>query len=205
MYGIGVSCSGAKPNPSSSRSLIASSGIEIVDILRPRLPVRVARPFFRAAGKLAAVAHPEQQRALRPGVPLVQFAGRMHDKRPRRDLDRLGRGLHCAAALETEIDFGRVRVAMIWADLPRLPARYGDIALGDPAEHAFDMLFRVEFLLGLQVEAVHRVSSRFKLYAVARTRTPSSAIIRSRMMNFCTLPVTVSGNSSTKRMCRGIL
>jgi hypothetical protein len=29
--------------------------------------------------------------------------------------------------------------------------------------------------------------------------SPNSAIIVSRMRNFCTLPVTVMGNSSTKR------
>ena len=41
--------------------------------------------------------------------------------------------------------------------------------------------------------------------AVATARIPSSAVIRSRMMNFCILPVTVIGNSSTKRICRGTL
>ena len=34
---------------------------------------------------------------------------------------------------------------------------------------------------------------------------PSSSTIFSRMMNFCILPVTVIGNSSTKRICRGTL
>ena len=42
-------------------------------------------------------------------------------------------------------------------------------------------------------------------HAVTASFTPSSAAIRSRMMNFCILPVTVIGNSSTKRMCRGTL
>ena len=42
-------------------------------------------------------------------------------------------------------------------------------------------------------------------YAVAASFTPSSAAIRSRMMNFCILPVTVIGNSSTNRICRGTL
>ena len=34
---------------------------------------------------------------------------------------------------------------------------------------------------------------------------PAPPLIRSRMMNFCILPVTVIGNSSTKRMWRGTL
>jgi hypothetical protein len=42
-------------------------------------------------------------------------------------------------------------------------------------------------------------------YAVVASRTPSSAAIRSRMMNFCIFPVTVIGKSSTKRICRGTL
>ncbi len=36
-------------------------------------------------------------------------------------------------------------------------------------------------------------------HAVVSTLSPSSAIILSRIRNFCTLPVTVIGNSSTKR------
>ncbi len=37
-------------------------------------------------------------------------------------------------------------------------------------------------------------------HAVAASCTPSSAAMRSRMMNFCILPVTVIGNSSTNRI-----
>jgi hypothetical protein len=42
-------------------------------------------------------------------------------------------------------------------------------------------------------------AARFASYAVFSTVSPSSSVIFSRMMNFCALPVTVSGNSSTKR------
>src|SRR5207237_10085334 len=100
-------------------------------------------------------AHPEQQRALRTGDPFMQFAGWMDDERTRRHRDGLLRGAHRAAALEAEIDLGRLRMAVIGAGLARLPAGDRDIALGDPAEHLLDMLFRVEFLFGLEVEAVH--------------------------------------------------
>ena len=40
---------------------------------------------------------------------------------------------------------------------------------------------------------------------VGSTVSPSSSIILSRMMNFCALPVTVIGNSWTKRTYRGAL
>ena len=42
-------------------------------------------------------------------------------------------------------------------------------------------------------------------YAVVASRTPSSPANFSRIRNFCTLPVTVIGNSSTKRIYRGTL
>jgi hypothetical protein len=41
--------------------------------------------------------------------------------------------------------------------------------------------------------------------AVFCSARPSSSIICSRMMNFCTLPVTVIGKASTNLMYRGIL
>src|SRR5262249_37681267 len=41
--------------------------------------------------------------------------------------------------------------------------------------------------------------------AVAERNNPSSSIIRSRITNFCAFPVTVIGNSSTKRTYRGTL
>ena len=42
-------------------------------------------------------------------------------------------------------------------------------------------------------------------HAVAASFTPSSVVIWSRMINFWIFPVTVIGNSSTNRMCRGTL
>ena len=43
------------------------------------------------------------------------------------------------------------------------------------------------------------------LIAGAGFYAPSSAMICSRITNFCGLPVAVIGNSVTKRMCRGTL
>src|SRR5262249_51069590 len=104
---------------------------------------------------IAAVAHTEQQCALGPGDPFMQLAGRMHHKTAwRHGHCPVGRA-HRAAALETEIDFGRVRVAMIGARLARLPARNRHIAFGDAPEDALDMLSRIEFFFVLQVETVH--------------------------------------------------
>ena len=53
-----------------------------------------------------------------------------------------------------------------------------------------------------------RSMSRTACYAVsvpAAPSRPSSAVEIFRIRNFCTLPVTVSGNASTSFQCRGIL
>src|ERR1051326_7838091 len=84
----------------------------------------------------------------------------MDDKRARHDLGSLARRLHRAAALEAEIDLGGIGVAVIWAGLPGLPAGDGDIALGDAPEDPLHLFFGVEFLLGLQVEDMHRLPPR---------------------------------------------
>src|SRR5437868_11389630 len=89
----------------------------------------------------------------------MQFAGRMHDKRSRHNSHGFVERAHRAATLETEIDFRRVRVAMVGAGLTRLPASNCHIALGDPAEYAFDMLLRVELLFCFQIEGMHGSSS----------------------------------------------
>jgi hypothetical protein len=69
-----------------------------------------------------------------------------------------------------------------------------------PAIHAFcstrhqDVVARGE--RGNDVTKVPRNKS----YAVFCSLKPSSLIVSSRMMNFCTLPVTVIGNASTNLM-----
>jgi hypothetical protein len=59
----------------------------------------------------------------------VQLAGRVDDKGSGRQLDRLCRGSHRAAALEAEVDLGGVGVTMIRAGLTRFPTGDRDIAL----------------------------------------------------------------------------
>src|ERR1051325_11701662 len=89
----------------------------------------------------------------------MQFAGWMHDKRPGYNGHGFIGRSHCAAALETEIDFRRVRMAMVGAGLTRLPASHRHIALGNPAEDALDMLLGVELLFAFQIEGMHGSSS----------------------------------------------
>jgi len=50
---------------------------------------------------------------------------------PRNDRERLRGRTHRAAAGEAEINFRRVRMAVIGAHLARLPARHGKIARAD--------------------------------------------------------------------------
>ena len=73
-------------------------------------------------------------------------------------VDRLVRRAHSAAAFETEIDFGGMRMAMIWADLPRLPAGDRDVAVFNSAEDFLDVLFGVELGLAHHAEYMHRQS-----------------------------------------------
>src|SRR5690348_4749807 len=89
----------------------------------------------------------------------MQFAGWMHDKRPGYNGHGFIGRSHCAAALETEIDFRRVRMAMVGAGLTWLPASHRHIALGNPAEDALDMLLGVELLFAFEIEVLHRSSS----------------------------------------------
>ena len=53
---------------------------------------------------------------------------------------------------------------------------------------------------GVEPELRGSASLRELFYAVFATVSPNSCIIASRIRNFCTLPVTVIGNDSTKRM-----
>src|SRR5215470_18698157 len=96
----------------------SSAGFEIFDILWPRLPVGVGRPFLGTAGHIASVTHPEQERSLGAGPPFVQLAGWMDDEHAGLYRDSLVRRLHHAAALKAEIDFSGLGVAVIGAGLP---------------------------------------------------------------------------------------
>src|SRR4249920_392895 len=69
--------------------------------------------------------------------------------------DGLLRRSHCAAAGEAEVDFGRLGVAVVGADLPGLPAGDGHVAVGDLAENFLDVMPGVPLLLAFQTEDMH--------------------------------------------------
>jgi hypothetical protein len=46
-------------------------------------------------------------------------------------------------------------MAMIRADLARLPARHGNVPIGDLAENIFDVALRIPLLLALETKNVH--------------------------------------------------
>ena len=104
---------------------------------------------------VGAVAHAEQHGAARAVLVFVHFAGRMHHERAGRDRDGFLRRAHGAAAGKAEIDFGGVRVAMVGADLSRLPAGDGDVAIGDLAQDLLDVVLGIPLLLALEAEDVH--------------------------------------------------
>ena len=92
---------------------------------------------------------------MRPVGIFVHLTGRMDDEGAGHDRNVLRRRAHRAAAFETEIDLGGVRMAMIGADLTRLPAGDGHIAGFDPAENFFDMFLRIEFGLIHHTKNLH--------------------------------------------------
>src|SRR3954453_2010923 len=143
---------------------------EIVGIPRFLRPLRVSAPLEVAAGHVPAVAHPEEQRALRSVDVFMEFAGRMNHEPARHDVNRLLRRAHLPAALETEINLGRVRMTTIGADLARLPARDRDVALADLAEDLLDWRLGIPLLLREQIEDMHR--AHLKATACAATPTP---------------------------------
>ena len=117
-----------------------------------------------AGQHVGAVTHPEQERALRPVDVFVHLAGRMDAERARHHVDGLAGQPHLAAAGEAEVDFGRIGMAMVRADLPGLPARDGvvaglaaaDVELG---EDLLDVLLGIPLLLFLDIECVHALLS----------------------------------------------
>src|SRR6478752_3922925 len=159
--------------PSGWRDTVQSSRrrmrAEIFGIPRFLRPLRVAAPLEMAARHVPAVAHAEEQRALRSVDVFMEFAGRMNHEPARHDVDRLLRRAHLPAALETEINLGRIRMTMIGADLARLPAGDRDVALADLAEDLLDVTFGIPLLLREQIEDMHR--AHLKATACAATPT----------------------------------
>src|SRR5215471_5284819 len=128
----------------------------IVVGIRVRLcPALIATPRRMVRPHVGAIADAKQQRAVRPVGVFMDFADRVYDECARNDVDRLGGRAHRAAALETEIDFGGVGMAMIRADLAGLPARDRYVAFADAAENLFDVKLGVPFLLPRQTEDMH--------------------------------------------------
>src|SRR5437588_5487752 len=111
----------------------------IFGVLGALRPAVAAAPFEMAGAHVGSVADAKQQRTSRPIGIFVNLAGRMHDEGAGLDRNRFAWRAHHPAAFETEIDFGRMWMAMIGADLARLPAGDGDVALFDAAKDFLDM------------------------------------------------------------------
>ena len=85
----------------------------------------------------------------------MHLAGRVNDKSTRGHRNGPLRGTHLAAAREAEVDFRRLGMAVVGADLAGLPAGDGDVAVGDLAENFLDMALGIPLLLAFQVEDMH--------------------------------------------------
>jgi hypothetical protein len=79
----------------------------------------------------------------------------MHDEAAGHDRDGLARRAHRAAAGPAEIDFRRVRMAMVGADLTRLPAGDGHVTALNGAENLLDVMRGIPLLLAGEIEDVH--------------------------------------------------
>jgi len=112
---------------------------------------------------VAAITDAEKERSSRSILVLVYFAGRMDHESTRRDGDSFFWRPHDAATRKAEIDFSGMGVAMIRADLARLPTGDGDVPIGDPAENLFDVMPRVPLLLTLEVKDMHGDDAPTKL------------------------------------------
>src|SRR3954471_13668120 len=86
------------PEPSGWTDAVQSSPrrmrAEIFGVPRLLRPLRVAAPLEMTARHVPAVAHPEEQRALRSVDVFMEFAGRMNHEPARHDVDRLLRRAH---------------------------------------------------------------------------------------------------------------
>src|SRR5688572_28895925 len=128
-------------------------------VFRRLLPLVVAAPRDRAGSHVVSEADAEEQRPPRTVLVFVHLAGWMHHEGTRLDIDRPVRRPHHATALEAEIDFRRVRVAVVGTDLSRLPARDRHVAVRISSENFLHMLPGVEALLIHEVESVHWVGA----------------------------------------------
>ena len=99
----------------------------------------------------------------------------MNDKRARFHVDALLGSVHDAAALEAEVDLGRVGVTVIRTDLARLPARHRKVAAGFSTEDVFDVPARIELLLVTKIENVQRMTSFGRLGPAVLGRAQGSA------------------------------
>src|ERR1700757_3393298 len=124
----------------------------VVGALRPARP---AAPLKMPRAHVGPVADAKEQRARLPVGVFVHLAGRMHHEGAGRDVDSLARRTHDAAAAKAEIDFGRVGVTVIGADLAGLPAGDGEVSVFDAAEDFLDVLFRRELGFVGELENLH--------------------------------------------------
>src|SRR5258708_4978859 len=85
----------------------------------------------------------------------MDLARRGPGERARRPLDGFFPRAHLAAAGEAEIDFCRVRMAVVRTDLAGLPAGHGVVAVLDLAENLLDVLLGIPLLLFCQAERFH--------------------------------------------------
>src|ERR1700736_2592940 len=92
----------------------------------------------------------------------------MHHERARRHGDGLRGRAHGAAAGEAKIDFRRVRMTMVGADLARLPAGDRHVPAGDLAEDFLHVPLGIPLLLALETEDVHATISSCSPHNVAR-------------------------------------
>src|SRR5262249_4361180 len=89
----------------------------------------------------------------------MELARRVPHERARPDGDGLVRRAHRAATLKAEVNLGRLRMAVVGADLARLPAGNRDVAFLDLTEDLLNVLLRVPGLLLAQIEHLHGVTS----------------------------------------------
>src|ERR1039457_7526479 len=127
----------------------------MLPLLRRLLPFRIAAPGAMMRAHVGAVTHAKQHGAARAVLVLVHLTRRMHDEGAGLNGDSLLRRAHGAAAGKAEIDFGGVRVAVVGADLPGLPAGDRDVAIGDLAQDLFHVVLGIPLLLALEAKNMY--------------------------------------------------
>src|SRR3974390_1641291 len=151
--------------PGAARGLIHGSPnrmlLVIVGILRRLRPPRPAAPGDVMRTHVTAIAHAEEQAPHTPVLVFVHLAGRMHDETARHDRGRLRWRAPRAPARPAEVDLCRLGVAVVRADLARLPAGDGHVPAFDAAENLLDVVLRIPLLLAAKIENVHACSLCF--------------------------------------------